>query len=260
MELTVALVQMQIAPMDPPRNLARIEQFVAQASAKGADLVVFPEDAVCGPLGGQTAFVRYAAEYLARMQALASRHAIDLVPGTWTVADNGVLYNQAHYINADGTLAGIYRKVNLWETERASLASGTGAGVFATRFGPVGMIVCWDISFPALFASMVAQGAQLVISPSYWSFPRNALQGDDLHDDEILLIDSLCTTRAFENNILFAYCNAAGTLELPEGGEAVLSGRSQLTHPLQKVLAKCVGNAEEMLLAHARLAPSVPLP
>jgi predicted amidohydrolase len=254
MEPTIALVQMEIAPMDPLRNLGRMEHFVAKAKAEGADLVVFPEDAVCGPLGGQTAFVQHAPEYQARMQALAARHAVDLVPGSWTVAESGLLFNQAHYINADGSLAGIYRKVNLWETERVHITPGTAAGVFATRFGQVGMIICWDISFPGMFASMVGQGVQLVISPSYWSFPRSAQGSDALQDEEILLIDSLCTTRAFENDVVFAYCNAAGTLQQP-GIDTVLSGRSQLTHPRDKVLAKCAGNDEEMLVAQARLPP-----
>jgi predicted amidohydrolase len=254
MELTIALVQTEIAPMDPLKNLARMEDFVAMAKGRRADLVVFPEDAVCGPLGGQTAFVQYAPEYLARMQALAAKYAVDLVPGTWTVADSGLLFNQAHYINADGTLAGIYRKVTLWETERLHLTPGTAASVFPTRFGMVGMIVCWDISFPAMFADMVAQSVELVVCPSYWSFPPKALGSAEQQDDEILLIDSLCTTRAFENNILLAYCNAAGTLQQP-GSAAVLSGRSQVTHPLQKVLAKCADNDEDLLVTRDELAP-----
>lgn len=254
MDLTIALAQMRIVPMDPEADLERIRQFVAKAKRKKADLVVFPEDAVCGPLEGQTAFVDQAPHYLERMQAMAAEHAIDLVPGSWTVADQGLLYNQAHYINADGTMAGTYRKVNLWETEKAHITPGIAASVFPTRFGQVGLIICWDISFPAMFAAMNAQGAQLVISPAYWSFPRKALRSGNLINDEILLIDSLCTTRAFENNILFAYCNAAG--QFKQGREvAVLSGRSQLTHPLEKVLVKSEANKEQLLVGHARLVP-----
>ena len=253
MELTIALVQMRIAAMDPLKNLERMEAFVAKAKKKGADLVVFPEDAVCGPLGGQTAFVEYAPEYLARMQALAAQHAIDLVPGSWTVPDQGVLYNQAHYIDATGALLGTYRKVNLWETERVNIAPGTVASVFPTRFGMVGLIICWDIAFPPMFAAMNEQGAELVISPTYWSFPRKALRTGALLSDEVLLIDSLCTTRAFENNILFAYCNAAGQLT-DQGVVTVLSGRSQLTHPLDKVICQAEGNKEQMLVAHVKLA------
>ena len=56
--------------------------------------------------------------YLAHFQELAQKHAIDIVPGTWTVEENGLLYNQARCINANGTTAGTYRKINLWETEK----------------------------------------------------------------------------------------------------------------------------------------------
>ncbi|MDX9749794.1 MAG: carbon-nitrogen hydrolase family protein [Flavobacteriales bacterium] len=256
MQLKIALVQMHIAPSDPLKNLERIEALTAQAKEQGADLVVFPEDAVCGPLAGQTAFVRHAPAYLARMQALAVRHAVDLVPGTWTVADQGALYNQAHYIAADGTLPGWYRKVNLWDTEKVAIAPGPGANVFPTRFGPVGLTICWDIAFPELFAAMNKLGAQFVISPTYWSFPKASLRSADKLNDEVLLIDSLCTARAFENNILFAYCNAGGTLE-GTGVDTVLSGRSQVTHPVHKVLAQCEGNDEEILVVDAEVPAPV---
>lgn len=67
MSFTLALVQFLIEPGAPLKNLARMEEFTAQAKAKGADLVVFPEDAVCGPLSGQTGFVAHSDAYLARM-------------------------------------------------------------------------------------------------------------------------------------------------------------------------------------------------
>ncbi len=252
MELTIALVQMRIAPSDPLKNLERMETFVKEAVNKGAQLVVFPEDAVCGPLQGQIDFVQHAPAYLARMQELASTYKVDLVPGSWTVVENGLLYNQVHYINSDGTVAGSYRKINLWETEKVAISPGSFSSVFPTRFGIVGLIVCWDIAFPALFADMNVQGVQLVVAPTYWSFTHYAEENDAVVDDEVLLIDSLCTTRAHENNILFAYCNAAGELELP-GTTAVLSGRSQITHPLTKVVCKAEGNKEQVLIAHVSL-------
>ena len=119
-------------------------------------------------------------------------------------------------------------------------------------FRRVGLIICWDISFPAMFAAMNAQGARLVIAPAYWSFPRASMRSRELVNDEILLIDSICTTRAFENNVLFAYCNAAE--QLRQGGSTdVLSGRSQLTHPTQKVLVKSKGNREQLLVVKGTL-------
>lgn len=251
MQLKIALVQMDIAPGAPLTNLPRMEEFVANAKKKGADLVVFPEDAVCGPLEGQTAFVQHAPAYLQRMQALAVKYAVDLVPGSWTVADQGLLYNQAHYIAADGTLLGVYRKINLWETEKLVLAPGVVPVVFNTRFGRVGLTICWDISFPLLFAAMNAQGAQMVISPTYWSFPDSVEKKKEV-EEEITLIDSLCITRAFENNIIFAYCNAAGVLETA-GTRSVLSGRSQVTDPKDKCVVLCKGNDEELLIGDVHM-------
>lgn len=252
MELRMALAQMEVAHLDPARNLQHMERLVAQAKKAGAELVIFPEDAVCGPLEGQTAFIEQAPTYLAAAQQLAVRHEVDLVPGSWTVADGGLLFNQTHYITREGGVAGIYRKVNLWETEKVALTPGSAVSVFPTRFGQVGLIICWDISFPGMFAEMNALGVELVISPTYWSFPPKALGSEQRLDEEVALIDALCITRAFENNILLAYCNAAGALDqgVPP---AVLSGRSQVTHPLEKVLGQCPDNAEQLLIVDAQL-------
>lgn len=248
MEVTIALAQCAVEPANPAANLKRIEELVKEASKRGAQIVVFPEDAVTGPLAGQIAFVDQAPVYLAHFQALAIKYDLDLVPGTWVVRQDNALYNTAHYINRDGSVAGTYRKIHLWDTERAAITPGAAVSVFPTAHGLVGLIICWDISFPEMFQAMNKLGAQLVIAPTYWSFTRQGAGVDDVIDDEILLIDSLCTTRAFENDIVFAYCNAAGELKA-DGVNAVLSGRSQITHPADKVICKAEGNAEELLLA-----------
>ena len=258
MHLSIALVQFSIIPSKPIQNIERMEEFIQKAAKKGVQLVVFPEDAVTGPLSGQTAFVASAPAYLKHFQTLAVKYGVDLVPGTWTVQEGVFLYNTAHYINKDGTVAGIYRKINLWETEKAAITPGPSVSVFPTAHGLVGLIICWDIAFPLLFADMNALGVELVIAPTYWSFTRPADEVDAVVDDEILLIDSLCTTRAFENNIVFVYCNAAGDLRT-EGMDAVLSGRSQITHPLDKVLGKAEGNSEKMIQVDVALDRTVVL-
>lgn len=252
MELKIAVAQFEIIPGDPLRNLEQIEDLVAEAAGQGAQLVVFPEDAICGPLAWQTMFLAHAPKYLQRMQALALKHGVDLVPGTWAVPEGGRTYNQAHYINADGTVAGIYRKIHLWETEKAAITPGAAVSVFPTRFGQVGLVICWDISFPPLFTAMNAQGVRLVIAPSYWSFPEGTEESRKVMKEEINLIDSLCISRAFENNIVFVYCNGAGTTQT-EDPKTVLSGRSQITHPLEKVIARCKGNEPELLVAPVSL-------
>ena len=250
MKIVIALVQFEVAPEDPDMNMARMETFIAKAATSGAQLVVFPEDAVTGPLEGQGSFLDRSAEFLAYFQELAAEYEIDIVPGTWTVADGAAVYNTAYYIQRDGTVAGFYSKMHLWETEAALLTPGPAAAVFPTSHGMVGLTICWDIAFPEQFAQMRQMGVELVISPTYWSFTRKAEQRRAIKVSEVDLIDSLCRTRAFENDIVFVYCNAAGEFETAEGEDDVtLSGRSQITHPQIGVVALAEGNAEQMLLA-----------
>ncbi len=246
MQINIALVQFEIAPSNPMRNLARMEASIQQAKAQGAMLVVFPEDAVTGPLSGQTAFVAHAPQYLATFQQLALKYAVDLVPGSWTVQEGAAFFNTAYYINSDGSVAGMYRKINLWESERALVSPGAAASVFPTSHGVVGLAVCWDLAFPALFQQLKAQGAELVVVPAYWSFPVPAPQVDAVEDAGIALIDSLCTARAFENKVVIAYCNGAGRLR-SEGLDAVLSGRSQVMHATGQALCKATANEEDIL-------------
>jgi predicted amidohydrolase len=252
MPVSIALVQFSIAPSQPLVNLQRMETFVKDAVEKGAQIVVFPEDSVCGPLSGQTDFVTHAPAYLLEFKKMAIKYQVDIVPGSWTANTNGRHYNTTYYVNKDGTVAGTYQKIHLWASEKSRVTPGSKPCVFRTAYGMVGLTICWDVSFPMLFAEMNKLGVQMVISPSYWSLTKKAEAVFETSEDEILLIDSLCTSRAFENNIVFVYCNAAGTLEV-DGIKATLSGRSQITHPGEKVVCKSVSNDEEMLIASVEL-------
>lgn len=250
--LRIALIQFKIEVGKPKTNLRRMEEFIAEAADKGAQLVVFPEDAITGPLAAQTGFLGSAPAFLSHFQGLAVRYGIDIVPGTWAVSDAGLIYNTAHYINKDGTVAGSYRKINLWDTEKVAITPGSAVSVFPTAFGQVGLIICWDLSFPPLFTAMNHAGAELVISPTFWSFTVPPDEVSDVVENEIHLIESLCTARAFENNIVFAYCNAAETLDV-DGVQATLSGNSRVTHPALKIVGNLSGNKEEMLMVDVPL-------
>jgi len=256
MHLTIALVQMAIQQSDPQTNFQNMASWMAKARKKGADLVVFPEDAITGPLEGQTAFADRAGEFYERCQRLAMEHGVDLVPGSWSVPDAGGLYNTTYYINADGSLAGFYSKSNLWATEEATITPGPGPVVVPTRHGLVGLMICWDIAHPAMFQAMAGMGAELVVSPTYWSLSRRAEASRSIKKDELDLIDSLCVARAFEADVVLAYCNAAGLVG-DEKKDGMLSGRTQLTHPHEKTLCRAKGNGEQLLVqtfTHARAA------
>src|SRR6266566_7801006 len=223
MFLKIAVVQFAINQFAPEKNLAKAEQFIAEASSEN-DLIVFPEDFIAGPLSGRSEFADYDGRYVKHFQQLASKYYIDIVPGSIIEGDGTGLYNTTYYIDSNGEIRGRYRKVNLWLPERSYITPGNDTSVFDTRIGNVGLIICWDLMFPEMFRAMVRQDVEFVICPSYWCYED---AGEGMKHDanaEIKLVNALCVTRAFENELILVYANAAGSLNF-EGVEERLIGR-----------------------------------
>ena len=242
--MKIAVVQFAINQFAPEKNLAKAEQFVAEASSEN-DLIVFPEDFIVGPLNGRNEFADYEERYVKHFQRFASTYNIDIVPGSITEGDDTGLYNTTYYIDNKGEIRGKYRKVNLWLPERSYITPGSNISVFDTRIGKVGLIICWDLMFPEIFRVMVRKGVEIVICPSYWCF-EDAGKGM-MHDpdSEVKLVNALCVTRAFENEIVLVYSNAAGRLTGEENTDTLI-GQSQVTVPFKGVLKSLSHNREAM--------------
>ena len=244
MFLRIAVVQFAIDKYNSQRNLARAEQYIAEAS-KTHDLIVFPEDFLLGPLNGKREYVDFEGKYIKIFQKLASKYHIDIVPGSIIEGDTTGLFNTCYYIDRSGEILGRYRKVNLWLPERSYITPGNNISVFDTRFGRVGLIICWDLMFPEVFRAMVKEKVEIVICPSYWCY-EDAGKGM-LHDpdSEVKLVNALCITRAFENGIVLVYANAAGRFISNDNTETLI-GQSQVTVPFKGVLQSLSHNREEM--------------
>jgi predicted amidohydrolase len=78
-------------------------------------------------------------------------------------------FNTAYFISNDGSILGSYRKKNIWHPERPHLtSSGSERHVaFDTPVGRVGMLICWDLAFPEAFRELIADGADVVIIPTF---------------------------------------------------------------------------------------------
>jgi predicted amidohydrolase len=244
MILKIAVVQFAIEQFNPQQNLARAEQFIAEASTEN-DLIVFPEDFILGPLDGKSEYADYNSHYIKFFQKLAPKYHIDIVPGSIIEGDSMGLFNTTYYIDRTGEIRGRYRKVNLWLPERSYITPGSNVSVFDTRFGRVGLIICWDLMFPEVFRAMVKEKVELVICPSYWCYEDagKGLKYDP--DSEVNLVNALCIARAFENEIVLVYANAAGRVTHEDNIETLI-GQSQVTVPFKGALARIEHNHEEM--------------
>ncbi len=243
MLITIAVVQFAITPLASEANLERAEHFIQKAVAQQADLIVFPEDFLLGPLTTHTELADFSGYYVKYFQRLAQKYAIDIVPGTIIEGEESGLYNTAYYIDRSGEILGRYRKVNLWLPERSYIEPGEHAIVCATRFGKIGLAICWDLAFPELFRALLLEGAQLVLCPSYWCFEDAGIGVRHNPESEVLFVDALCTVRAFEQEIILVYANAAGKV-----GADTLIGHSQITVPFRGPLQLCTHANEAMFV------------
>jgi N-carbamoylputrescine amidase len=177
MPFTAACVQMAPRKGDVAGNLDRIAELALQASGEGADLAIFPETATTGYFleGGvheHALPARKLAEELDRRLQGSLQRPLDLLAGFYE-SSAGNLYNSAAYLelgpNGRG-LVHVYRKFflptyGLFEEEKF-VSRGTSLGVFETRLGKMGVLVCEDVWHSILPTLCAVAGAQAILVPS----------------------------------------------------------------------------------------------
>ncbi|MEY4940171.1 MAG: (R)-stereoselective amidase [Verrucomicrobiota bacterium] len=166
---TARLATVHFVPRGKKTAEARREAFeplIAEAGAAKADLVVLPEVVTYG--NGST-FAEVAepipgpsTEYFG---ALAKKHNVYLVPGL-VEREGNLIYNVAVLIDPQGKVAGKYRKVCLPRGEiEAGITPGYDYPVFSTRFGKVGMMICYDGFYPEVARELANNGAEVIAWP-----------------------------------------------------------------------------------------------
>ena len=139
---------------------------IEEAARQKADLIVLPE--VLTFWNGSTFFEASepvpgpSTEYFG---ALAKKHNLYIVPGL-VEREGRYIYNVAVLIGPDGNIAGKYRKVCLTGSETEDgLTPGHDYPVFDTRFGKVGMMICYDGFFPEVARELTIRGAEVIAWP-----------------------------------------------------------------------------------------------
>jgi len=166
---------------DKEKNLEKARRMARIAADQGARLICFPElfSTPWFPADIRAEHFCLAEEIpgptAESMQALARElEAVFILPFFEKCA-SGKYFNTALVVDADGEIAGKYRKIHvpqipLWE-EKAYFASGDlGFPVMETRFARVGVQICWDNFFPEGTRILALKGAQVVFAPTAAAF------------------------------------------------------------------------------------------
>jgi len=157
-------------PSDKPAQFAKL---IAQAAQKKADLVVLPESITVYGTGLSYAesaepIPGPSTKYFGQ---LAKKYDLYIVVGLYERAEH-LVYNVAVLIGPDGNIVGKYRKVTL---PRGEIEKGVTPGheypVFETRFGKVGMMICYDGFFPEVARELSKNGAEVIAWPVWGCNP-----------------------------------------------------------------------------------------
>ena len=157
----------------PLDNVGQFEPFIIEAARQKADLVVLPETLTFYGLG--KTYVD-CAETIPGPSTnffgeLAKKHNLYIVAGLLE-RDQHLVYNVAVLLAPDGKIAGKYRKVALPRGEIAGgIAPGNEYPVFDTRFGKLGMMICYDGFFPEVARQLTSNGAEVIAWPVWGCNP-----------------------------------------------------------------------------------------
>jgi len=166
----VRVATIQYRPRDSKSSLENLEKFselIAKAAAQKADIVCLPEGIT---LAGTDLNYISASEPVPGpttqfLGDLATRYNLYIVAGILE-RKGDVVYNTSVLIGRTGHLDGKYRKISLPREEiDGGVTPGDSLPVFDTDFGRIGMMICWDVSFPETARTLAQKGAEIIFLP-----------------------------------------------------------------------------------------------
>lgn len=204
----------QVAPEigDPGRNREIATEAIKQAREAGGQIIVLPELMTSGYFlepgeARDAAELPTGASVSAWMRALAGSDAI-VIGGFCELGEGGQIHNSAAVVNADGVMA-VYRKAHLWDAEPALFTPGVSpAVVVETRWGRVGIAVCYDLFFPEVLRSLAVQGACLLAVPTNSAAATSKAEGSA--PDREAIGHAVARSGAYLNRVYIAVCDRYG--------------------------------------------------
>ena len=253
MKVKVCAAQMTTIPLNVKVNLEKARSLTRCAAEKDCEIICFPEYFLTGMV--EKEHLKYAQEipgdFTEKFCELAKECKLYIVMGTMIEKVGANRYNTSVLINDLGEIIGKYSKIRLWFPEKEDLKEGSETPVFETRFGKLGITICWDLAFPEITKDMALKGAKIVFCPSFWHYEDKygALTSEvqkakvPEHDTDAIFVDACASARAIENEIVHIFVNAAG-----RNRNLSLLGRTQMNIPFYGNVALVKTNEEKLLI------------
>ena len=260
-KVTLGLLQ-NACSADPAANLKKTLALTERAAKQGANIIctqeLFRSQYFCQnedhenfklaePIPGPSTQA---------FQKIAKKHGVVIVASLFEKRASGLYHNTAVIIDADGSLLGIYRKMHIPDDplyyEKFYFTPGdTGFRAWNTKFGKIGVLICWDQWYPEGARLTAMQGAEILFYPTAigWHPEEKAEYGVNQHG----AWETIQRSHAVANGCYVAAINRIG-VETPVGGPGIeFWGQSFVAGTSGQILAKASIDREEIMLVPIEL-------
>jgi N-carbamoylputrescine amidase len=257
---TVGLVQMRCSA-NPGANLDRALAGIREAAHNGAQIICLPElflrpyfcqrmepdlFSLAEPIPGPTT---------ERLATAARQHGSVIVAPVFERRAAGVYHNSAAVLDADGSLLGVYRKMHipddpLYHEKYYFTPGDLGFRAFDTRFGRIGVLICWDQWFPEAARLTALQGADVLFYPTAigWHPAEKEQHGNAQHQAWELSQRA----HALANGVYVAAVNRTGYEQEGAGAGLEFWGATFVSDPFGMVLQRAGHETEEVVVVQCR--------
>ncbi|MEM1136188.1 MAG: carbon-nitrogen hydrolase family protein [Bacteroidota bacterium] len=268
----IATVQAAPVLFNKVATIQKVITLSEDAAKKGAAMVVFPESFIPAyPRGlsfgatigsrtdrGREAWQLYfensleiAGKEIHQICQVAKRLSIYIVLGI-TEKDTetmGTLYCTMVFINANGEILGVHRKLKPTGTERVIWGEGNGTSlkVYNTELGRLGGLICWENYMPLARMALYQQGIQVYLAPT--ADARTTWQGTLQH----IACEGRCFVIGCNQYVTKSMYPKQFKEELSDQPEELCSGGSAVYHPLGTNITEPVYYKEELLFTEINL-------
>ena len=265
-KFVIGLLQMR-STKDAAENLERAGDKIREAAKRGAQIVCMHElflgeyfcrkedaalfdlaEAVPGP----------ATEALAKV---AKKNKVAIVASLFERRAAGIYHNTCAVLDADGTFLGKYRKMHIPDDplyyEKFYFTPGDlGFPNFDTRYGRIGVQICWDQWYPEGSRAVALQGAQVIFYPT--SIGWHPAEKKEFGAAQLDAWRTIQRSHAIANGVYVAVVNRAGFEGNPKAGDTGLEfwGNSFVADPFGEVVAEASNDKEEILVVECDPAKS----
>jgi N-carbamoylputrescine amidase len=260
-KVTIGLLQ-HACGTDPAANLRKTLALAAKAAKAGANIIctqeLFRSQYFCQSedYGNFKLAEKIPGPSTEAFQRLARRHGVVVIASLFERRASGLYHNTAVVIDADGKLLGIYRKMHIPDDplyyEKFYFTPGdTGFRSWQTKFGKIGVLICWDQWYPEAARLTALQGAEIIFYPT--AIGWHPLERKRVGKMQHAAWETIQRAHAVANGCFVAVCNRIG-LERPVGGPGIeFWGQSFVAGTSGEILAMAPASEEEILIVPVSL-------